>query len=96
MDGGTTFTFVTDGIESALEQAVNAADGEDIRLWGGPGIVAQYLRAGLVDELKLAIVPMLLGRRERLWDNLDGGSEGLECDELVGSAAVTHIRFVRR
>ena len=95
MEGGTTFYFVTDGIESALEQAFAAADGKDVRLGGGASAIQQYLRAGLIDEMHLAISPILLGRGERLFDNLDGGPVGYECVEFVGSPAVVHARFVR-
>jgi dihydrofolate reductase len=96
MDGGTTFHFVDDGIESALEQATAAAGGADVRLGGGIATVQQYLAAGLVDELQLAVVPVLLGRGERLFDHLDGGPPvGYECVELVSSAAVTHVRLER-
>ena len=95
MQGGTTFHFVHDGIEAALEQAFNAADGNDVRLGGGPSVVQQYLRAGLIDDMHLAIVPILLGDGERLFDHLDGGPLGYECVELVSSPAVAHVRFAR-
>jgi dihydrofolate reductase len=95
MEGGTTFHFVTDGIEAALAQAVTAADGKDVRLGGGVQTIQQYLRAGLVDELHLAIVPTLLGDGERLFDHLDGGPDGYECTELVTSPTVAHVRLVR-
>jgi dihydrofolate reductase len=95
MQGGTTFHFVSDGIESALEQAYAAADGADVRLGGGAATVQQYLRAGLVDDLHLAIVPVLLGRGERLFDQLDGGPEGYEFVEFVGSPSVAHVRLSR-
>ena len=95
MEGGTTFYFVTDGIESALEQAFAAADGKDVRLGGGVSTIQAYLRAGLIDEMHLAIAPVLLGRGERLFDNLDGGPDGYECVEFVASPAVLHARFVK-
>jgi dihydrofolate reductase len=95
MQGGTTFHFVTDGIEAALSQAFDAADGNDVRLGGGASTIQQYLRAGLIDEMHLAIAPILLGGGERLFDHLDGGPEGYECVEFVGSAAVAHVRFAR-
>ena len=95
MQGGTTFHFVDSGIESALEQAVAAAGGADVRLGGGASTVQQYLRAGLVDDLHVAIVPVLLGAGERLFDHLDGGPHGYECTERVDSGAVTHVRFTR-
>jgi dihydrofolate reductase len=95
MEGGTTFHFVTDGIESALEQAVAAASGKDVTLGGGASTAQQYLRAGLVDELTVDVVPVLLGRGERLFDRLDGGPVGLEPVELVASPAVAHFRYAR-
>ena len=95
MQGGTTFHFVTDGIEPALAQAFDAAGGQDVRLGGGASTVQQYLQAGLVDELHLAMAPVLLGSGERLFEHLDGDLEGYECVEMVGSAAVTHIRLER-
>ncbi len=95
MAGGTTFHFVDDGIESALERAVDAADGEDVRLGGGAATIQQYLAAGLIDEMHLAIVPVLLRRGERLFDHLDGGPVGYECVEFAGSTSVMHVRFAR-
>src|SRR3979411_907003 len=70
MEGGTTFHFVTDGIESALEQARKAAGGKDVMLWGGANVAQQYLAAGLLDELELHVVPVLLGAGDRTSDNL--------------------------
>lgn len=95
MQGGTTFHFVTDGIEAALERAVDAAGGRDVRLGGGASTIQQYLRAGLVDEAHLVIVPILLGRGERLLDNLDGAVDGYRCVELVASPSVVHVRLAR-
>ena len=103
MAGGTTFHFVTDGPEAALERAFAAAGGADVRLGGGASAVRHYLRAGLVDELHVAIVPIVLGRGERLFDNLDAGPDGAhdgfadryECVEFVSSAAVAHVRLAR-
>ena len=95
MEGGTTFNFITDGIESALAQAFAAAGGLDVRLGGGAATIQQYLKAGLVDEMHVAIVPIFLGAGERLFDHLDGGPFGYECVELVSSPSVTHARFVR-
>jgi dihydrofolate reductase len=95
MEGGTTFHFVTDGIEAALERAFAAADGQDVRLGGGTATVQQYLRAGLVDELHVAIVPILLGSGERLFDDLDGAVGRYECVELVSSPSVAHVRLAR-
>jgi dihydrofolate reductase len=90
---GTTFTFVTDGISAALEQAVAAADGADVRLGGGAATVRQYLRAGLVDELHVAVVPVVLGTGERLLG--DGVGADLTCAEFVASPSVAHVRLVR-
>src|SRR5207245_1075090 len=84
-----------EGIESALERAFEAADGMDVRLGGGASTVQQYLQAGLIDEIGLAVVPIFLGSGERLFDHLDGGPTGYECMEMVCSPAVTHARFVR-
>jgi dihydrofolate reductase len=94
-EGGTTFHFVNDGIEAALTLAFDAADGADVGLGGGAATIQQYLRAGLVDEMHVAIVPILLGAGARLFDNLDGGPHGYECAEFVSSPSVTHARLVR-
>jgi len=95
MEGGTTFHFVVDGIESALEQAFAAAGGNDVRLGGGASAVQQYLRAGLIDDLHLVIVPTLLGGGERLFDHLGGGLEGYECVQFVSSPSVAHVRLAK-
>ena len=95
MDGGTTFHFVTDGIEAALDRAYTAADGQDVRLGGGASTVRQYLRAGLVDEMHLAIAPTLLGEGERVFDNLGPSVGGLEVVEMIGGPAVVHVRLAR-
>ncbi|MDQ1436325.1 MAG: hypothetical protein QOF59_3141 [Actinomycetota bacterium] len=94
MAGGTTFHFVDDPIDTVLERAFDAAHGEDVRLGGGVATIRQFLRAGLIDELHLAIVPILLGSGERLFENLDG-APGYECVELVSSPAVAHVRLAR-
>ena len=91
MQGGTTFTFVTDGIESALEQARAAAGDKDIMIAGGAQTVQQYLRAGLLDELYLHTVPVILGAGERLLENV--GDPTLEPINVIASPAVTHIRY---
>jgi dihydrofolate reductase len=95
MDGGTTFTFVTDGIESALQQAFAAAGGQDVRLGGGASTIQQYARAGLLDELNVAVVPILLSRGERVFENLDGALDGYQCTEFAPSDGVTHVVFTR-
>jgi dihydrofolate reductase len=87
----TTFTFVTGGIESALEQARAAAGGKDVLIGGGASVAAQYLAAGLVDELVLHVAPMLLGDGARLFDGAGAGE--LECTQVVDSPAVTHLRY---
>jgi dihydrofolate reductase len=94
MEGGTTFHFVDDGIEAAVSRAFDAAGGGDVRLGGGVATIQQYLRAGLIDEMHLAVVPIFLGGGERLFDHLEGGPLGYECVEFVSSPAVAHIRFV--
>jgi dihydrofolate reductase len=95
MAGGTTFHFVTDGIEAALERATAAAAGAYVRLGGGAATIQEFLRAGLVDELHLVVVPILLGAGERLFDNLDGALDGWECVEFAPSRSVTHVRLRR-
>ncbi|HEY0782817.1 MAG TPA: dihydrofolate reductase family protein, partial [Thermoanaerobaculia bacterium] len=96
MRGGTTFHFVTEGARAALDRAFAAAGGKDVRLGGGAATIQEYLRAGLVDELHIAIVPLLLGDGERLFDGLEGGDTGLRCVELVSSDAVVHARLARQ
>lgn len=96
MEGGTTFHFVGDGIESALEQAFAAADGEDVRIGGGASTVRQYLAAGLVDDMHIVITPLLIGAGERLFGDLDGVQERYECVELVSASSVVHAHFTRR
>lgn len=92
MKGGTEFRFVTDGIESALEQAKEAANGLDIRLGGGVSTVRQYLQAGLVDDLHLVISPVLLGRGEHLFHGLDLRALGYECvKHIAGGRAAAHV-----
>lgn len=91
--GGTTFTFVTDGIESALAQARAAAGDKDVSIGGGASSIQQFLRAGLLDELQIHLVPVLLGDGIRLFDNLDGEPFELEKTRVVDSPGVTHLRF---
>lgn len=90
--GGTTFTFVTDGIDSAIEQARETAGGQDVVLGGGANLAQQYLKAGLIDELELHVVPVLPGNGTRLFDNLGGGNVGLECVRVVENPGVTHLK----
>lgn len=94
MEGGTTFHFVDDGIESALEQA-RAAGGMDVLIGGGAATIRQYLEARLIDELHLVIVPVLLGKGELLFDHIDVGFDDYECVAHLSSPAVTHIRLAR-
>ena len=92
MQGGTTYHFVTDGIESALEQARDAAGGKDVMLWGGAEVANQYLAAGLLDELELHVVPLLLGGGARLFDGL-GPAVKLEQVRAVEAPGVTHLKY---
>jgi dihydrofolate reductase len=85
INGGTIFHFVDGDIEAALEEAFKAADGEDVRLCGGTSTVQQYLRARLIDEMHIAVVPILLSSGERLFDKLDGATQSHECVEFVSS-----------
>jgi len=91
MEGGTTFHFVTDGIESAIEQGRKAAGAKDVQVAGGASTINQCLRAGLLDELYLHIAPIVLGRGERLFD--DVGDVRLTPVEVIASPRVTHIRY---
>ncbi len=91
--GGTTFTFVTDGIESALDQAIEAATGKDVALSGGANVAQQYLAAGLIDEMHIHVVPVLLGDGARLFDNLEGAEVRLECTRAVEAPGVTHLTY---
>ena len=93
MKGGTTFHFVTDGIESALEQARDAADGKDVMLWGGAQVVNQYLAAGLLNELELHVVPVLLGDGARLFDSVGAAEVQLEQVRVVEAPGVTHLKY---
>jgi dihydrofolate reductase len=90
---GTTFHFVTDGIQSALEQAKEAAGGRDISLGGGADIAQQYLAAGLIDEMLLSVVPILLGGGTRLLEGLAEADVGLEQVEVIEAPDVAHLRY---
>jgi dihydrofolate reductase len=96
MKGGTVFHFVTDGIRAALEQAVTAAGGQDVRLGGGVSTIRQYLQAGLVDEMHLAIAPVLLGSGEHLMAGLDLSALGYACTHQAASEKATHVIVTRR
>jgi dihydrofolate reductase len=91
--GGTTFTFVTDGIASALAQAMEASGGKDVSIGGGAAVIQQYLAAGLVDELQLTVVPVVLGDGTRLFDNLAGAEVKLEPVRAVETPDVTHLSY---
>jgi dihydrofolate reductase len=91
--GGTGFTFVTDGVEAALEQARAVAGERDVALGGGAHVAQQYIRAGLLDELQIHLVPVLLGGGVRLFDWLGPEHVELECTRVVESPALTHLRY---
>ena len=96
LEGGTTFTFVPDGVEAALDRARKAAGGRDVSLAGGANAARQYLAAGLVDEMEIHLVPLLLGSGERLFDGIGDDLHGLELVRTVAMPAVTHLKFARR
>ena len=96
MEGGTTFNFVTDGIQSALEQARRAAAGKDVLVGGGASVANQYLKAGLVDEMHINLVPILLGSGERLFDGVGDDLHGLELVRTVAAPKVTHLKYSKR
>ena len=92
-DGGTTFTFVTEGVKSAVEQAKAAAGDKDVSIGGGASIAQQCLRAGLLDELQIHVAPLLLGGGVRLFDDLGGEGIELEVTRVIESPGVTHLRY---
>jgi dihydrofolate reductase len=96
MAGGTEFVFVTEGIHAALEQAKSAAGNRDVRLGGGVATVRQYLQAGLIDELHLAVRPILLGSGENLWNSLDAHALGYTCTKQVPGERATHVFLSRQ
>jgi dihydrofolate reductase len=95
LEGGTTFTFVTDGIEAALERARHAAGGKDVSLAGGAKAARQYLVAGLVDEMEINLAPTLLGSGERLFEGVGDDLHGLALVRTVTTPTVTHLKFAR-
>jgi dihydrofolate reductase len=95
MRGGTDFHFVTDGIHAALERAIAAANGRDVRLGGGVATVQQFLRARLIDDLHLPLRPVLMGSGEKLWDGIDMHALGYECANTIAGERATHL-FLRR
>ena len=96
LEGGTSFTFVTDGIKSALTKARRAAKGKDISLAGGANAAQQYFAAGLIDEMEISLVPTLLGTGERLFEGVGDDSHGLQLVRTVAAPNVTHLKFVRQ
>jgi dihydrofolate reductase len=96
LEGGTTFTFVTNGIEAALEQARRAAGGKDVSLAGGASAAQQYLAADLVDQMEISVAPTLLGSGERLFDGVGDDLHGLNLVRTVTAPDVTHLKFSRR
>jgi len=93
MQGGTTFHFVTDGIHAALDRATRAAQSKDIALGGGADVAQQYLKAGLIDEMEVHVVPLLLGDGARLFKNMDGHQTAYECVRVVNSPSVSHYKY---
>ena len=93
MEGGTTFHFVDDGIESALAQAQDAAGGRDIWLAGGASVINQYLAARLVDEIDVSVAPLILGAGARLFDGVESGRLALNQIRAVDAPGVTHIKY---
>lgn len=93
--GGTTFYFVNDGLESALEQARSSAGERDIRIAGGADVIQQYLNLGIIDELEIALAPVLFGGGRRLFDNLHDTLPRFRMDRVLDTPAATHLRYVR-
>jgi dihydrofolate reductase len=93
LQGGTTFHFVTDGIDSAFEQAREAAGGKDVSLGGGADVAQQYLAAGLIDEIEISVVPLLLGDGARLFDNLGDARPRLEQVSAIEAPGVAHLKY---
>ncbi len=93
MQGGTTFHFVSEGIHAALDRAKDAAQGKDITLGGGADVAQQYLKAGLIDEIEIHIVPVLLGDGARLFGNTDSRQTAYECMRVVNSPSVGHYKY---
>ena len=93
MKGGTAFHFVTDGIEAALERAKEASRGKNVTLGGGANVAQQYLKAGLIDEMEIHVVPVLLGDGARLFDHTDGRQTAYDCVRVVNSPTVSHYKY---
>lgn len=95
MEGGTVFHFVTTGIRDALEAALHAARGKDVHVAGGADVAQQYLKAGLIDDMELHVVPVLLGSGARLFENTDGRQGAYELAGVVSTPAASHYRYRR-
>ena len=96
MEGGTTFYFLDADPGEALERAREAAEGQDVRIGGGPTVVRQFLAAGLVDHMHLVQVPIVLGRGVRVWDGLEALEEAFDVEAVSSPSGVTHLTFTRR
>ena len=95
MEGGTTFHFLDASPAEALEKARAAADGQDVRIGGGPTVIRDFLAAGLVDHAHIVVVPILLGRGVRLWDGPEGLEKDYEVEATSSPSGVTHVTFTR-
>jgi len=96
MKGGTTFHFVTEGIHSALQRAKDAANGRDVRIGGGVATIQQYLRAKLIDELHLALCPMLMGSGENLFAGVDMPALGYRCTQNISTEHAMHVVLTKQ
>jgi dihydrofolate reductase len=95
MEGGTTFHFIDASSAEAHETAREAADGQDVRIGGGPTMIRDFLAAGLIDHMHIVVVPILLGRGVRLWDGLEGLEKDYEIEATSSPSGVTHVTFTR-
>jgi len=95
MEGGTTFHFIDASPAEAVEAARKAAGGQDIRLGGGPTMIREFLKAGLVDHMHIVVAPILLGRGVRLWDGLEGMEKNFRIESIASPSGVTHMTFTR-
>ena len=96
MEGGTTFHFLDAATAEGLETAREAADGQDVRIDGGPTIVRNFLAAGLIDHMHLVQVPIVLGRGVRIWDGLEALEDGYDVEAVSSPSGVTHLTFTRK
>jgi dihydrofolate reductase len=95
MEGGTTFHFIDASPAEALEMAREAADGQDVRIGGGPSVLRDFLADGLIDHMHIVVVPILLGRGVRLWDGLEGLEKDYQVETISSPSGVTHVTFTR-